>query len=127
MNTLVATAYDKAGNAGASTPVSVNVANAGTLPTKDTTPPAVAIDNPVAGTVSGSVAVSIHASDNAGAAALRQTLYIDNVAVANGKGGTLAYNWRTRRTATGYHTLKVVATDAAGNWASASVTVKVAR
>jgi thermitase len=127
MNTLVATAYDKAGNAGASTPVSVNVANTTQRVTKDTTPPAVAIDNPVAGTVSGTVAVSVHASDNAGAAALKQTLYIDSAVVATGTGGTLAYNWRTRYAATGYHTVKVVARDAAGNWASSSVTVRVVR
>jgi thermitase len=127
MNTLVATAYDKAGNAGSSTPVSVNVANAAPPVTKDTAPPQVAIDNPVAGTVSGSVGVSVHASDNAGAAGIRQTLYIDNAAVATGKGGTLAYNWRTRRVPAGYHTLKVVAADGAGNWSSASVTVKVVR
>jgi L-amino acid N-acyltransferase YncA len=127
MNTLVATAYDKAGNAGASTPVSVNVANTTQHVTKDTTPPVVAIDNPVAGTVSGTVAVSVHASDNAGAAALKQTLYIDSAVVATGTGGTLAYNWRTRYAATGYHTVKVVARDAAGNWASYSVTVRVVR
>jgi hypothetical protein len=127
MNALVATAYDKAGNAGASAPVSVNVANAKLPVTRDTTPPKVAFDNPVAGTVSGTVDVSIHASDNSGAAGIRQTLYIDNAAVASGKGGTLAYTWRTRRRMSGNHTLKVVASDAAGNWSSASVTVKVVR
>jgi thermitase len=128
MNSLVATAYDKAGNAGASNPVAVNVANARPPVIRDTTPPVVAFDNPVAGTVSGPVDVSIHASDNSGAAGIRQTLYIDNTAVASGTGGTLAYTWRmTRRSNTGNHTLKVVARDAAGNWSSASVTVKVVR
>jgi hypothetical protein len=127
MNTLVATAYDKAGNAGVSTAVSVNVANAAPPVVKDTTPPVVAIDNPVEGTVSGTVAVSVHASDNSGAAGIKQTLYIDNEVVATGTGGTLAYNWRTRRAVYGYHMVKVVATDKAGNWASQSVRVKVVR
>jgi subtilisin family serine protease len=127
MTSLVATAYDKAGNAGASSPVSVNVANAAPRVTKDTTPPVVAIDNPVAGTVSGTVSVSVHASDNSGAAGITQTLYIDNAAVASGKGGALAYSWRTRRFTVGNHTLKVVAGDAAGNASSTSVTVKVVR
>jgi hypothetical protein len=94
--------------------------------TRDTTPPVVTIDNPVGGTVSGTVDVSVHATDNSGAAGIKQTLYIDNVAVATGKGGTLAYSWRTRYR-TGYHTVKAVASDAAGNWSSKSVTVKVVR
>lgn len=127
MSTLVATAYDKAGNAGASTSVSVNVANATSAMTKDTTPPVVAIDNPVAGSVSGTVNVSVQASDISGAAGIKQTLYVDNAVVATGKGGTLAYSWRTRRATTGNHTLKVVASDAAGNTSSTSVTVKVVR
>ena len=109
MNTLVATAFDKAGNATASSPVSVNVANAAPPPVKDTTPPVVKIDNPVAGTVSGTVAVSVHATDNSGAAGIRQTLYIDNALVAQGSGGSLAYNWRTRRAGSGDHTVKAVA------------------
>lgn len=127
MNTLVATAYDKAGNATASSPVSVNVANAVPPPVKDTTPPVVTIDNPVPGTVSGSVAVSVSATDNSGAAALTESLYIDNALVATGKGGTLAYTWHTRRYTKGSHTVKAVAQDAAGNWSSRTVGVTVAR
>jgi thermitase len=127
MNTLVATAYDKAGNATASTPVSVNVANAVTPPAKDTTPPVVKIDNPAPGVVSGNVAVSVSATDNSGAAALTESLYIDNTLVATGKGGNLAYTWATRRYSYGNHTVKAMAKDAAGNWSSVSATVKVVR
>ena len=127
MNTLVATAFDKAGNAGASTPVALNVANASPPPVKDTAAPVVAIDNPVAGSVSGTVNVSVHASDNSGAAGIRQTLYIDNAIVAQGSGGSLAYAWRTRRVNPGTHTVTVVAKDAAGNASTASVTVQVVR
>jgi subtilisin family serine protease len=127
MNTLVATAYDKAGNATASSPVSVNVANSLPPPVKDTTPPVVKIDNPAPGTVSGTVAVSASATDNSGAAALTESLYIDNRLVASGKGGTLAYTWHTRRYSYGNHTVKAMAQDAAGNWSSVSVTVKVVR
>jgi thermitase len=127
MSTLVATAFDKAGNATASNPVAVNVANAAPPVVKDTAPPVVKIDNPVAGSVSGTVSVSVHATDNSGAAGIKQSLYIDNALVANGTGGSLAYNWRTRRTGTGTHTVKVVAKDAAGNSSTASVSVKVVR
>jgi hypothetical protein len=127
MNTLIATAYDKAGNATASAPVSVNVANAGTTTGRDTAVPVVTIDNPTPGYVSGSVAVSMHATDNNGAAALTETLYIDNVQVATGKGGTLAYTWNTRNYSYGYHKVKAMSKDAAGNWASVTNTVYVVR
>ncbi|MBC7452759.1 MAG: S8 family serine peptidase [Massilia sp.] len=127
MNTLVATAFDKAGNAAASSPVAVNVANAPPPVVKDTTAPVVMIDNPVAGSVSGSVNVSVHATDNSGAAGIRQTLYIDNVLVAQGSGGSLAYTWRTWRVNPGNHSVKVIAKDAAGNASAASVTVQVVR
>jgi thermitase len=127
MNTLVATAYDKAGNATASNPVSVNVANPTTVPVKDTTPPAVTIDNPRSGSVSGTVNVAVHATDNNGAAALTEKLYVDNALVATGKGGSLAYAWNTRYYATGQHAIKALTTDAAGNWASRTVYVMVVR
>lgn len=125
MVNLVATAYDKAGNAGASVPVAVNVANAAPPVVKDTTPPVVRIDNPVAGAVSGNVSVSVSATDNSGAAGISESLYIDNVLVASGKGGALAYSWRTRRVKAGNHVLTAVAKDAAGNTMSTSVTVTV--
>lgn len=127
MNTLVATAFDKAGNATASNPVALNVANAPPPVVKDTTAPVVMIDNPVSGSVSGAVNVSVHATDNSGAAGIRQTLYIDNMMVAQGSGGSLAYTWRTWRFSSGNHTVKVIANDAAGNASAASVTVQVVR
>ncbi|MFL6707568.1 MAG: S8 family serine peptidase [Massilia sp.] len=122
---LVATAYDKAGNATASAPIAVNVANTVPPVVKDTTAPVVRIDNPVAGTVSGNVSVSVSATDNSGAAGISESLYIDNALVASGKGGALAYTWRTKRVAGGNHVLTAVAKDAAGNTATTSVTVSV--
>lgn len=127
MATLVATAYDAAGNTTASAPVSVNVANVTPPPAQDTTPPVVKIDNPAAGTVSGQVSVAVSASDNSGAAGISESLYIDNKLVATGKGGALAYNWRTRQYTRGAHTVTAVAKDAAGNSATTSVTVNVVR
>lgn len=127
MNTLVATAFDRAGNPGVSVPVALNVANLAPPQVNDTAAPLVKIDNPVAGTVSGAVNVSVQASDNSGAAGITQALYIDNAQVARGIGGSLAYNWRTRRDAVGDHVVKVVATDRAGNAATATVTVRVVR
>jgi thermitase len=131
MVTLVATAYDAAGNLKASTPVSVSVANASTAPTpppaKDVTAPVSWIDNPVAGTVTGTVAVSAHATDDSGPAGLFTRLYIDNAMVGQGYGGSLSYSWNTALAAPGTHTVTFNAADAAGNWVPKQVTVTVVR
>jgi len=121
MSSLVAVAYDAAGNSKASTAVSVNVAN---NVVADTTPPVVAIINPVNGSrVSGMVAVGVSSSDTGGNSALQQTLYIDGKLVASATGGSLSYNWNTRKASAGTHTLQAVAQDAAGNKTTASIQV----
>jgi thermitase len=123
MANLVAVAYDAAGNAGKSAAVAVNVANQVATVSKDVTPPTVAISNPVAGTVSGNVAVAVNATDDAGAAGITTVLVIDGQTRANGTGGTLGYNWNTRKVGAGQHTLTATARDAAGNTSTTSVTV----
>jgi thermitase len=123
MATLVATAYDAAGNATASAPISVNVSNTQIVKTVDTTPPVVAIANPVPGKVTGSVSVSSNATDNSGSAGIVETLYIDGVQKAQAAGGSLAYTWNTRKVTSGTHTIQVIAKDAAGNSATTSVQV----
>ncbi|WP_343051543.1 S8 family serine peptidase [Pseudaquabacterium terrae] len=121
MKSLVATAYDAAGNSKASTALSVNVANAVVA---DTTPPVVTISNPVAGSrVLGNVQITLAASDNAGAAGITQKLYIDGTLKATGTGSSLSYTWNTRKVATGTHTLRAEARDAAGNTSSVTVSV----
>lgn len=121
MSSLVATAYDAAGNSKASTAVSVNVAN---NLAADTLPPAVSIRNPIAGgRITGTVSISTAASDDRGTAGLKQWIYVDGKLVASGSGGTLAYSWNTRKFASGAHTISAVAQDAAGNQSSAAVTV----
>jgi hypothetical protein len=123
MASLVAVAYDAAGNAGASGTVQVNVANNTSLVAADTTRPVVVITNPTAGQVSGNVNVAINASDNSGAAGIRLSLYIDGELKSSGNGGSLSYNWNTRKIAAGAHTLQSVARDAAGNTSTATVQV----
>lgn len=123
MVNLVAVAYDAAGNAGNSATVAVNVANASTALVADTAAPVVKISNPVAGSVSGTVAVSVSASDNSGAAGITTTLAIDGVVKAQGSGATLAYSWNTRKIAKGAHTVTATSRDAAGNSSSVSVQV----
>ncbi|QOL48714.1 S8 family serine peptidase [Massilia litorea] len=125
MAALVAVAYDAAGNAGASSTVSVNVANVTTSVPSDTIAPSVNITNPVAGAVNGTVAVSVSATDNAGAAGIRTSLSIDGVLKASGSGGSLSYSWNTKKERAGTHTVSVTARDAAGNASTKSVAVTV--
>ncbi|MES2758926.1 MAG: S8 family serine peptidase [Pseudomonadota bacterium] len=123
MASLVAVAVDAAGNRGASAPVAVNVSNVIAPVVVDTTAPVVSINNPVGGAVSGNVAVNVSASDNSGAAGITQSLYIDGKLSAKGNGGSLSYNWNSRKATAGAHTIQAVSRDAAGNSTSASVIV----
>ncbi len=129
---LVATAYDAAGNAKASSPVSVTVSNASTSTTTptptDTTAPVVTISNPTAGsTVSGRVTVTVNASDDSGTANLSQSLYVDGVLKASAVGGKLSFSWNTRSAGNGVHTIQAVAKDAAGNSSTKSEQVTVSK
>jgi subtilisin family serine protease len=118
---LVATAYDAAGNSGASTAVGVTVSNAAA--SADTTPPAVRFTSPGSSQVSGSVTVSSSASDDRGTTGLTQKLYVNGALVAQGSGGTLSYKWNTNKLAKGSYTLSAVARDAAGNSTTTSIQV----
>jgi thermitase len=125
---LVAVAYDSAGNVASSDPVSVNVANGTVTVLKDTTPPVVKIVNPVAGNVAGNVTITVNSSDNNGAAGIRLYLYIDGASVASGTGSTLSYNWNSRKKSDpGLHAIQVTARDVAGNSATATVNVTVVK
>ncbi|MDQ3259995.1 MAG: S8 family serine peptidase [Pseudomonadota bacterium] len=123
MSNMVAYAYDAAGNARASAPVSVNVANGLAVVIKDTTAPTVRIVNPVAGNVSGNVSITVNASDDSAAAGISQAIYVDGVLKATGTGTSLVVNWNTRKVAAGLHTIQAVVKDAAGNTSSTYVQV----
>lgn len=117
---LVARACDAAGNCADSAAVTVNVANVA-----DTTPPVVAIKSPYAGVrVSGTVAFSAGATDNASVAGLTIELFINGARVASSTGsGSVSYSWNTRKSAAGSYTLRADAKDAAGNRSSTSIMV----
>ena len=123
MNNLVAIAYDAAGNVASSSTVAVNVANAAPAIVADTTAPVLAIANPTSGMVSGTVNVTLNASDNSGAAGINMSVYIDGQLKASGAGSSLSYSWNTRKLASGTHTVQAVAKDAAGNTSTTSVQV----
>ncbi|MCU0805478.1 MAG: S8 family serine peptidase [Burkholderiales bacterium] len=123
--TLMAKAYDAAGNVASSSSVSVTVAN-------DKQPPTVAITNPANGsTVSGTVNVNVNGQDNV--QVVKTTLTIDGKLVSTVGGPSLSYSWSTgstggkwwkrRSTSGGTSTLTAQAFDPAGNVATTTVTV----
>ena len=135
---LIVRAYDVAGNVGISDTVTVNVDNVeepapnpdDTEPptgTQDDEPPTVQLINPVAGNVSGRVTITVNASDNFGSSGITLFIYVDNELISNGTGSTLSTSWNSRpkRIKKGLHVIKAVASDAAGNSSTASVTVNV--
>lgn len=118
---LVAAAYDAAGNTRASSAVSVNVAN---NVVADTSAPTLAIKNPTAGSkVTGTVSISTFAADNSGSAGITQRLLINGKQVATVTGSTLTYSWNTRKLAAGAYTISALAVDRAGNTTASSVSV----
>jgi thermitase len=113
---LVAKAYDAAGNVGTSGSVSVTLGN-------DTVAPVISSFNLTDGmTVSPSKqAISASATDNQKVA--KMSLTIDGKEVAVAYGASIKYTWNTRKVARGGHGVTVRAWDAAGNSVSVSVTV----
>ncbi|MFO7641695.1 MAG: S8 family serine peptidase, partial [Candidatus Competibacteraceae bacterium] len=124
--TLVAYAYDAAGNQGFSSGVTVTVSNAVSAPEPtDTQAPTASITSPTGGaTVSGVTAVGVSATDNVGVT--RVDLYANNKLVASDTTSPYDFTWDTSKVADGSTTLTAVAHDAAGNpGQSSQVTVTV--
>lgn len=115
---LTSRAYDAAGNVGQSATVTVFVNNQ----TADTTPPSVQISYPSNNSkVRRTVTISASATDNVGVT--RMELYIDNVLKTTSSTGSLSWKWSTYSYASGTHTIKVTAYDAANNMSSQSISV----
>jgi hypothetical protein len=111
-------AYNSIGNSGLS-----NVATATTgAAIIDTTPPSVSILKPTGGSkVSGTVAISVTASDNVAVQSLK--LYVNGKLVSSTASSSLNYNWNTRKAAAGNHVINARAADTAGNVGNQSISV----
>ncbi len=117
---------DPSGNVGTSSSVAIAIAN-------DTEPPVATIQSPANGSkVSGTVSVAATATDNKQVAKL--TLVIDGAKVAQAFGPSISYSWNTgtttikkrggKNTSTALtRSIKVTATDTAGNTSSSSISV----
>jgi len=116
-HTLTAVARDTAGNLTTSAGIAVSVDNGA---------PVVSVTSPVAGSnVSGSIAVSATATDNAAVAGVQFRL--DGAALgAEDTVAPYSVDWDTTTTTNGSHVLSAVARDTAGNTStSINVTVNV--
>jgi subtilisin family serine protease len=118
---VTATAYDAAGNSATSSPVAITVAN--TVVTSDTKPPVVSIASPTGGTVSGSIKVSVNATDNVGVT--RVDLLVNNTVVGTSNVAPYAFTWNTATSPNGSVTLAARAYDAAGYVTISSIIVNV--
>ncbi|QWZ06693.1 fibronectin type III domain-containing protein [Nocardioides panacis] len=116
-HTLQTVAHDAAGNTGTSSVVQVT----GTTP--DTTDPTTSITSPADGaTVSGPTTVTADAADNRGVTTVR--LQVDGTTVDTSTTAPYTFTWNANDP--GAHTLRTVASDAAGNTGtSAPVNVTV--
>ncbi len=113
--TLVAYAYDAAGNAGVSPTVSVTIGS-------DTIAPVINSFNLTDGmTVSSKQAIKVTATDNQSVAKI--VLNIDGKQITTASGSSLSYNWNTRNIAKGAHSVTVQAYDAANNTTGKTVTI----
>ena len=122
-HSLVARAYDSAGNTASSSTVTVTVTGG----VSDTTAPSVSLTSPAAGsTLNGTVTLTATATDNVGVSKVE--FLCDGAVLGTGtaSGSTYSYAWNTPSASTGTHSLTARASDGAGNTtlsAAASVTV----
>jgi len=114
------TAVDAAGNESLS-----SIAASASTPSSDATPPTVSFTNPGNNaTLSNIVTLAASASDDIGVVGVQFKLDNNNLG-AEISTGTYSFAWDTTTVSNATHTLTAVARDAAGNTASASITVTV--
>jgi len=108
-HSIFAKAFDQSGNWALSVPVTVTV-----FPRGDRTPPVLTLLYPTAGDVlSGTVDVSIDASDNIGVTLIE--FYVNGNLVDTDNSAPWGFTWNTTTLPVGTHSLFVKGFDAAGN------------
>jgi hypothetical protein len=122
LHSLVAKAYDLAGNSAVSGPLTINVYNSGntTTPPPDTLAPAVTITSPINNAKVGSSAtITAAATDNV--KVTKMEVYVDGKLTTTAASASINYGWNTKRLKRGAHTVLVKAYDAAGNIGNSQV------
>ena len=116
---FLAIGYDTSGNIGHSNYVTVYVHN---QQEQDITPPVVSITSPADGAhLSKLVKINVLASDNIGVT--RMQLYIDGLLRVDTSASAISLPWNVRKESSGEHIISSKAYDAAGNIATASITI----
>nr|HET7858459.1 Ig-like domain-containing protein [Caldimonas sp.] len=92
----------------------------------DNSGPALAITSPVANsTVSGKVPITATASDSSGIRVVE--FYVNGGQIGRDTGSPFAVTWNSRKATPGVYTIRVVATDGAGNRTEQSISVNVVK
>lgn len=117
--TLIATAFDAAGNSTASAGVAVTVNNV-----PDVTPPTVSITAPTGGDVTNTVTVTATAADNVGVSQVQ--FFAGGTSIGTVTSAPYTVQWNSNTAGAGIVQLTAVAKDGAGNQTtSAAVAVNV--
>lgn len=119
-------AFEKVPASGTTTPPPTTDPTPTPTPTTsgDGTPPLVTILGPANGsTVAGTIVVSGSATDNKGVTVMAIT--IDGVKKATSASGSISYAWSTTGLRAGTHSIRISASDAAGNLGSANASVVI--
>ncbi len=94
----------------------------------DTTAPSVSLTAPVAGTsLKGEISLEATASDNIGVSGVQFKLDTNTLIGAEDTTSTYGVTWNSNGVTEGTHTISAVARDAAGNYATSTVTITVNR
>lgn len=103
----------------AGTPIATNPTPVPT-PTSDVISPVISISSPLNGASIGSkVLINASATDNT--AVTKMEVYTDGVLKVTSTGGSISYNWSTRRASVGNHVIVVKAYDAFNNFGQSSI------
>lgn len=90
----------------------------------DLTPPTISLTSPAANALfGGTIIISADAQDDIGVAAVE--FYIDGALLSSDSSAPYSTDWDTLSTSDGNHSIEAVASDAAGNNASSSISVTV--
>lgn len=124
-HTLVAKAYDAAGNVGTSPAISVTVNNA----PSDSIVPEVNITSPPNGATilikNNQLAISASARDNVGVSKVE--FYVNSVLKATDTTSPYSMTWNTKKVSAGTYIITAKAYDAAGNVGQESISVKLVK
>lgn len=121
-HTLVAKAFDAAGNEGDSATITIAIQNI-VPPPPDSSAPTVQITSPTDGTRLKGSSINIMSTAHDDVAVTKSELYIDNQLVSSISGSDLSYVWNTQKISRGTHIILVKAYDGANNIGSAQVSV----